>query len=122
MTNIDDIRPDFINLIANHFSGRYNITLPRQHSESIKLIKSKLYANVIPIEINLRYIEYKIIVDKFESTFIFYTSLNKSIVWMHNEFTNKINNIAIKLFIDNGEEDRLDEFRYNILDNLNHIK
>jgi hypothetical protein len=119
--NIDDLRPDFMDLIANHFKGKFNINIPVEDRHS-KYIHSTLFAEVSPLEIYKTSIKYHISFDKYEKEFIFYTSIKKSIETMIGEFQRKINKIVIDTFIENGEELRLKGFTYNILDKIKFDK
>lgn len=114
--NIDKIRPDFMDLIANHFQGKFNIDIPCDNYR--KLIKSNLFAEVSPLEIYTRSIKYHISFDKYEKEFIFYTSVNKSLERMIKEFQDKIDKIVIDTFIENDEEERLKGFQYNVFEKM----
>jgi hypothetical protein len=122
MINIDNIRSEFINIFYNHFKGNFNISLQRQLSTYSKFIKSNLFANVQPIEKYTRSIKYKIKFDKYEEEFIFYTSVNKSLEQMKYEFETKIQKIVIDTFIKNNDENTLNLYSYNVLDNINFDK
>jgi hypothetical protein len=119
--NIDELRPDFMALIANHFKGKFNIDIPCDIKYS-KILRSILFAEVSPLEIYTRSIKYNIKFDKYETKFIFYTSIRKSLETMIGEFQRKINKIVIDTFINNGEEERLKTFQINIFDKMNLSK
>lgn len=112
MINIDDLRPDFLKLIANNFVGRFNIRIPTEAYS--KFIKSNLFAEVSLIEIYSRSIRFSIKFDKYKTEFIFYTSVNKSLVKMIDEFYKKVNKIVIDTFNENGEQERLKSYQYDI--------